>query len=191
MWHTVGRFFQNRRLRPERPERAPCLAYPAAAAAAVPAPVRGFTLIELLVSLAIISVALGATVTAYPKMQESMAYRSAIRGVLAAMTTARGEARRTGLPAVFYVDSGARTYGVGERELGQFPKSIDVRFTVAGQEASPKGRGQIRFDPNGGATGGSVDLLRGKNGGVRVKVDWLFGSVSQEPLPGARAGSRG
>jgi general secretion pathway protein H len=146
---------------------------------------RGFSLIELMVALAIISVALGASVTAYPKMQESMAYRSAIRGVLAAMNTARSEARRTGLSAVFYVDSDSRTYGVGERELGQFPAAIDVRFVVAGQEASKQGRGQIRFEPNGGATGGSVDLLRGKSGGgVRVRVDWLFGSVSQETLPG-------
>jgi general secretion pathway protein H len=147
---------------------------------------RGFSLIELMVTLVIISLVLGATITAYPKMQEAMAYRDTIRSVLAAMNTARSEARRMGTSTVFYVDPGARTYGVGERELGQFPNSVSARFTVAGQEVSQQGKGQIRFNPDGGATGGSVDLLRNGGGGVRMKVDWLFGSVSQEPLPGTR-----
>jgi general secretion pathway protein H len=145
---------------------------------------RGFTLIELMVALAIASLMLGAAVIAYPKMHQSMEYRSAIRGVLAAMNTARAEAARTGQPALFYVDPEARAYGVGARELGRFPDSVSVRFVVAGQEIDQRERGHIRFQPDGGATGGSVDLLRGQAGGVRIRVDWLLGSVSQETIPG-------
>ncbi|MDR3212723.1 MAG: GspH/FimT family pseudopilin [Azoarcus sp.] len=145
---------------------------------------RGFTLLELMVALTVASLAIGATVVAYPKMYASMEYRGALRGVLAAMNTARIEAVRSGQPAVFYVDPGTRTYGVGDRELGRFPASVSVQFTVAGQEIDGRGRGHIRFHPEGGATGGSVDLLRGQGAGVRLRVDWLFGSVTQVEVSG-------
>jgi general secretion pathway protein H len=145
---------------------------------------RGFTLIELMVALAIASLVLSATLIAYPKMHESMEYRGAIRGVRAAMNTARAEAARSGQAALFYVDVQARTYGVGARELGHFPDSVSVRFVVAGQEIDQRERGHIRFQPDGATTGGSVDLLRGQAGGVRIRVDWLFGSVSQETISG-------
>ncbi|MDR1462012.1 MAG: GspH/FimT family pseudopilin [Azoarcus sp.] len=144
----------------------------------------GFTLIELIVALAVAGLAAGASIAAYPKMRASMEYRSALRGVLAGMNKARVEAVRGGQSSVFYVDQETRTYGVDDRELGRFPDSISVQFTVAGQEADSRGRGQIRFHPEGGATGGSVDLLRGPGSGVRLRVDWLFGSVTQEEVSG-------
>ncbi|MDR2093439.1 MAG: GspH/FimT family pseudopilin [Azoarcus sp.] len=144
----------------------------------------GFTLLELIVALAVAGLAAGASITAYPKMRASMEYRSALRGVLAGMNKARVEAVRGGQPTTFYVDPQTRTYGVGGRELGRFPDSVDVQFTVAGQEVDSRGRGHIRFHPEGGATGGSVDLLRGPGSGVRLRVDWLFGSVTQVEVSG-------
>jgi general secretion pathway protein H len=39
----------------------------------------------------------------------------------------------------------------------------------------------ITFLPEGGATGGTLELLRQSGSGVRVRVDWLFGQVTQEP----------
>ena len=40
----------------------------------------------------------------------------------------------------------------------------------------------IRFLPDGGATGGSIDIVRPSGAGVRLRVDWLSGQVLQEPL---------
>lgn len=144
----------------------------------------GFTLLELMVALAVAGFAIGATAIAYPKMHASMEYRAALRGVLAGMNMARIEAARNGHPAVFYVDPLTRAYGVDDRELGRFPDSVGVQFTVAGQEIDSRGRAHIRFHPEGGATGGSVDLLRGQGTGTRLRVDWLFGSVTQVEVSG-------
>ena len=61
------------------------------------------------------------------------------------------------------------------------PDSVDVRLVVAGIE-SRQGGGSIRFYPGGGATGGSVDVLKRTGDGVRLRVDWLLGTVTQEPI---------
>jgi general secretion pathway protein H len=144
---------------------------------------RGFTIIEIVVAMTVAVFALGASITAWPKLYQAMEYRDAVRGVIGAMNAARAEAVRTGLPAVFFVDLDTRCYGVGEKVRGCFPDTVTVRYILAGREVDERGRGQIRFSPAGGATGGSVDLLRGAEGGARLRVDWLFGTVEQEALP--------
>lgn len=146
-------------------------------------PQRGFTLVELVVALAVAALVLGATAANYERLQQGMAYRTAVRGVLAALTGARSEAMRSGQAVVFAVDLATRSYGIDGRRAARFPDSVAVRFTLAGREVDTRGRGGIRFQPDGGATDGSIDLFRAQgDDGVRLKVDWLFGRISQEPL---------
>ena len=38
----------------------------------------------------------------------------------------------------------------------------------------------IRFYPEGGSSGGGIDMERPGGTGVRISVDWLVGRVSQE-----------
>ena len=40
----------------------------------------------------------------------------------------------------------------------------------------------IRFLPRGGASGGSVDIVRPSGSGVRLRVDWFTGRVEQEAI---------
>ena len=42
--------------------------------------------------------------------------------------------------------------------------------------------GVIRFYPEGGASGGGIDLRRRDGSGTAVNVDWLVGRVSLAPL---------
>ncbi|NMG70952.1 GspH/FimT family pseudopilin [Parazoarcus communis] len=144
---------------------------------------RGFTLIELVVAIAIAALLVGAIATNYARLQQAMEYRSVVREVLAGMRTARNEAQRSGRPVSFVVDLEQRSYGVSDHGFGRFPDSVDVRVTVASTEAFQRGRSAIRFLPQGGATGGSVDILRASSGeGVRLRVDWLLGHIEQEPV---------
>ena len=62
------------------------------------------------------------------------------------------------------------------------PVPLEVRATVAGQELQENGVAAIRFLPDGGATGGSIDIMRPSGAGTRLRVDWLSGRVSQEVL---------
>jgi len=51
---------------------------------------------------------------------------------------------------------------------------------VADSEVQTPERGAIRFYPDGSATGGSIQLLRPGGAGVRLRVDWLLGTIRQE-----------
>ena len=61
-------------------------------------------------------------------------------------------------------------------------KPLGLRAVMAGEESTGDGRMAIRFLPRGGATGGSLDLIRPSGSGVRLRVDWFSGRVEQEAI---------
>jgi type II secretion system protein G len=141
----------------------------------------GFTLLELIVAFAVIALLLGLAPVAFGKLMETSQYRSTVRHMLAGMTAARQMSIQTGQSTVFAVDMEKRVFGPQGKMDQTLPDSVDVRLVIAGLEAG-QGGGGIRFLPGGGATGGSVDVLRRSGDGVRLRVDWLLGTVTQEPI---------
>ncbi|KAB2966410.1 GspH/FimT family pseudopilin [Zoogloea sp.] len=141
----------------------------------------GFTLIELIVAFAVVALFLGLAPVAFGKLMEASHYRSTVRHMLAGMVAARQQSITSGRSTVFSVDLEKRLFGPEGKMDDSFPESVQVRLVVAGVESDRRG-GSIRFYPGGGATGGSVDVLRPSGEGVRLRVDWLLGSVSQEPI---------
>lgn len=141
----------------------------------------GFTLVELVVAVAIAAALLVAAPLALGPLRATAEYRAAVRGLLAGLREARLEAERSGRPVAFTVDLRARRFGVDDRLRGRLPDAVDVHLVVAGREVSGD-RGAIRFYPDGSATGGSIELVRAGGGGLRLRVDWLLGRVSQELL---------
>ncbi|WP_264293997.1 pilus assembly FimT family protein [Diaphorobacter aerolatus] len=138
-------------------------------------------MIELMVVFAILALVMSIAPSAYDKMKTSMEYRDAVRGVVSEMRAARQMATLTGRDSVFAVDLEHRQYGIEGAKQRAIPESIDMRAIVADSEA--KGAHfAIRFLSSGGASGGSVDVLRSSGDGVRLRVDWFSGRVEQEPV---------
>lgn len=144
---------------------------------------RGFTLVELLVVFAITALLIGLVPVAFDRMRESAQYRNTLRTMLTDMRSARYRAVSEGTETRFKVNLEQRTYGVDGQPSHEFPEPLQVRVIVANSEMTNGQEGGIRFLPDGGATGGSVDIVRGAGSGVRLRVDWLSGRVTQEPLP--------
>lgn len=140
----------------------------------------GFTLVELIVALAIAAIALAVVPVSMIKLHESSQYRSAVRGVLAGLKMARAEAARQGMPVAFTLDMYDKSIEVAGQRLSTLPEVLEFGLIVAERDLSG-GRGSIVFYPDGGATGGSVIIQRPNGSGVRLRVDWLLGRVSQEP----------
>lgn len=144
-------------------------------------PGGGFTLIELIVALAIAAVALTVVPVSMYKLYESSQYRSAVRDVLGGLKTARAESQKQGVPVRFTVAVEESRFDIAGRREVSLPETLELGLVVAERELVD-GRGSIVFYPDGSSTGGSIAIRRPSGDGVRLRVDWLLGRISQESL---------
>jgi general secretion pathway protein H len=144
---------------------------------------RGFTLVELLVVFAIVALLMGLMPIAFDRLRDGAAYRDTVRTMASGLRVARYRAMVEGRPLSFVIDLDQSAFGLSdERAWRPLPKSLRVRAVVAGTEVDGSGLAAIRFLPGGGATGGSIDVIRSSGAGTRLRVDWLSGRVVHEGL---------
>ena len=149
-----------------------------------PAPSRhagGFTLVELLVVMMIIALVLGLVATSISRSISGAETRVAARKVVAALRYTRAKAIIDKTETVFVVDTEKRSYQAPGREEVLLPEGMDVLLTTATSELTSDTAGGIRFFPDGGSTGGHVDLMvKGRE--YRVDVAWLTGEAALAPM---------
>lgn len=143
---------------------------------------RGFTLIELLVVFGIMAMVIALVPVAYERMRESSQYRDVVRTMFSQLRLARAQASTQAQETLFTLDLNARQFGLHGSPLKKLPEGIELRVTAANQEIAAGGQVSIRFLPSGGATGGSIEVLRASGAGTRLRVDWLSGRVTQEAM---------
>lgn len=144
---------------------------------------RGFTLVELLVVFAIVALLMGLMPIAFERLRDGAEYRDTVRTMASEMRSARYRAMVEGRPLSFVVDLAQPAFGLSDDAAWRpVPKSLRVRAVVAGTEVLGSEKAAIRFLPSGGATGGSIDIIRASGAGTRLRVDWLSGRVSHEGL---------
>ncbi|WP_239645081.1 GspH/FimT family pseudopilin [Comamonas sp. B-9] len=146
-----------------------------------PAAHQGFTLIELMVVFAIMALVVAMAPVAYDRLKDGVQYRDTVRTMISQLRSARYSAVSQGEPVRFTVDLQTRHYGYAGAEK-EIPETVDLRTTVADREFVPNSSASIVFLASGGSTGGSVEILRKNGAGTRLRVDWLSGRVTQEPL---------
>ena len=142
----------------------------------------GFTLIELLVVFALLALIVGLVPIAFNRLHESAQYRDTVRAVLTELRAARALAQSSGADVRFAVNLPARSFGVEGAPPQHVPEPLQLRAVMAADETGADGSLAIRFLPRGGASGGSVDLIRPSGSGVRLRVDWFSGRVEQEAI---------
>jgi general secretion pathway protein H len=143
---------------------------------------RGFTLLELLVVLAVGSLLVALVPPAFDRLREVSQYRDTVRAIVVDLRQAREQAIARGQTVNFRVDLTDRKFGIDGQELKSLPVSLEVRTTV-GSQGLPENtqHATIAFLPEGGSSGGTMELVRPSGGGVRIRVDWLFGQITQTP----------
>ncbi len=140
----------------------------------------GFTLVELMVVMVIIALIMGLVATSLSRSISGAESRVAARKLMVALRYTRAQAILKKAESVFVVDTDARTYQAPGRKLVELPEGMDVVLTTARSELSSEAVGGIRFFPDGGSTGGHVDLfVNGRE--YRVDVAWLTGEATLVP----------
>ncbi len=142
---------------------------------------HGFTLVELVVALAIAALMLATAPAALTRAFDSMEYRATVRNLLTELKRARLQAMHTGQATVFAYETQSRRFGVDHQLTREVPRKLAVAMIVADTEVVAT-RAAIRFYADGGASGGSIDVIRPSGVGVRISVDWLLGRARQQPI---------
>ena len=143
---------------------------------------RGFTLVELLVVFGVVALLTALVPLAFERLRESAQYRDTVRGMLSDIRQARYRALAEGREVRFRVNLAERNYGLEGRPARNVPEPLKLRATVADIELTATRSAGILFLPSGGATGGSIEIVRPSGAGVRLTVDWLSGAVAQSPI---------
>ena len=135
-------------------------------------------MLELLVAMSIVGLLLAVAVPASSRFYESMQYRQAVRDVVTTLASARYSAINSGRASDVAIDPQALTLTFGDK-FTQLPPDFELSVHTAA-ELNRERSGVIRFYPEGGSSGGGIDLQRPNGAGIRISVDWLMGRVTQE-----------
>ncbi|MFC4473787.1 GspH/FimT family pseudopilin [Comamonas denitrificans] len=143
---------------------------------------RGFTLVELLVVFALLALVVSVIPPALEKMRVGMDYRHTVQDITRLLRRARFDATTQGQPVTVAFNTQQRSYGLVGQAAHSLPETLDMQLQTAAEANLADGSQSIVFLPGGGATGGSITLLRQTQPptGLRLRVDWLSGLVSQE-----------
>jgi len=140
---------------------------------------RGYTLLELLVVFAVMGLVLASVPMIVASARPGPTARVAAEELAAALRLTRSEAIGRYAPAVLRLDVEQRAYRGADGREHTLAEDLDLNFVTARSELAGAKAGQVRFFPDGSATGGRITITHGGQSYV-VTVDWLTGAVDVE-----------
>jgi general secretion pathway protein H len=137
---------------------------------------RGVSLLEMLLVVGLIAIAGTLAAMVLTGGLDGMRLRSSSKEIAAELRYTRAQAIATGQPQLFTIDPRAHRWQAPNDRDGEIPSSLAVNFTGAREAQVRAGEGGILFFPDGGSTGGRVQL-QAKKAAWRIDVAWLTGEV--------------
>jgi general secretion pathway protein H len=144
---------------------------------------RGFTLVELMVVMVIVALVLALVGTSMSRSISGAEARAASRKIVASLRYTRARAIIDKAEQVFKVNIEKRSYTAPGRKEVNLPEGVDVTITTARSEVTSEAVSGIRFFPDGGSTGGHIELTVNEKE-YRVNVAWLTGETRLERVEG-------
>ena len=129
--------------------------------------------------MVIIALMMGMVVTSMSGSISSAEARAAARELVASIRYTRARAILDKSEQVFAVNTEERSYQAPGRKQVKLPEGVDVTITTARSEITAEDIAGIRFFPDGGSTGGHIELTVNEKE-YRVNVAWLTGETSLE-----------
>jgi general secretion pathway protein H len=137
----------------------------------------GFTLLEMLVVVAIMGFAFGLIITRGPMRSQTMEMQAAVNDVAQGLRLARSKAITTNTTARLTLDLTQRNFRIDNGRSTSLPPNLTVAMVAVSEETVGQRLAAIRFNGDGSASGGRIDLANGERR-AQVGVDWLTGRIS-------------
>ena len=147
-----------------------------------PRAAAGFTLIEMIVVLTILGLMMTLFVGNIRTVSPATHARAAAEAISGALRATRSEALMTNRSVAFSLDLVSRGYQWGQGPPHFLPDDLSLSLLTSQDQLVSEAVGRIRFDPDGGSSGGRVSIAGG-NRVWWVGVDWLTGRVSMADAP--------
>ncbi len=144
---------------------------------------RGFTLVEVMVVMVIIALIMALVGTSMARSVSSAEARASTRKMVASLRYTRARAIIDKKEQIFQVDIDNRSYQAPGRKQVNLPEGVDVTITTARSEVTSESVAGIRFFPDGGSTGGHIELTVNERE-YRINVAWLTGETKLERKEG-------
>lgn len=133
--------------------------------------------------MVIIAVVMGLVATSMSSSISSAEARAASRKLVASLRYTRARAILDKKEQVLLVDTENRSYQAPGRKQVNLPEGVDLTITTARSELTSESVAGIRFFPDGGSTGGHIELtVNGRE--YRINVAWLTGETKLQKLEG-------
>lgn len=137
----------------------------------------GFTLVEMMVAMAVVGLMLAVSVPLASRFYQGLQYREAVREVVTTLNSARHLAVTSGRAQDVSLDP-ANNVLVFRGEQRKLPEEMSLVLRTA-REVNTASAAVIRFYPEGGSSGGDIEISADNGSRVTIEVDWLAGRVSQ------------
>jgi len=141
----------------------------------------GYTLIELMVVIAILGLMLALIGFNAKPVSAATHARASAEELSGVLRTARSLSLMSNRSVSVAIDIGSPGYRVDGNIRHDLPKDVRLSLLVS-RENSAKSEGLIRFDPDGGSSGGRV-TVEGDGKVWWVGIDWLSGRVTIAQAP--------
>jgi general secretion pathway protein H len=142
----------------------------------------GFTLIETLVVLSVLGLALTLILSYGQPSNGGLALKQAASELAGGLREARSLAIAENRTVPVSIDLASRHWRIDQQPDNPLPTGIEIRLLTIAGENSRSNASNIRFLPDGSATGGRIEFL-GAHRRMQIGVDWLSGRVSLVDLP--------
>lgn len=138
-------------------------------------------MLELLVVLFIMGLAYALAAPMIGTGVTSLELKSSTRQLAAGLRKTRSVAMTKQHEAILTIDVGRHTFTVtGDEKIYPLPKQIEINLITAQTEQIQDQIGNIRFFPDGTATGGRITLSVGESRQT-IDIDWLTGKIVITP----------
>src|ERR1700722_14328779 len=128
----------------------------------------GFTLIEMIVVIAIMGLTLALIGLKLQPVSPATHARAAAQEISGALRAARSQALMSNRSVDFTLDLSPPSYRLSGQVAKPLPGDINLGLFAGRNLVNSLNQGSIRFDPDGGSSGGRVSI----NGGGQI---WLVG----------------